>query len=505
MEHIITGIHAIFTIKTVLIIIAGVFYGIIIGALPGLGTILGIIIILPLTYSMDLVPSVALVLAVYCSAMYGGSIAAVLINTPGTPAAAATGMDGFPMTQQGKSDYALGWVTVASVFGGLFSMCVLLFAAPQMAAIALEFGPVETFALICLAMTCIVTVSKGSVVKGISSAIVGLFFASVGGDPITGDMRFDFGYFPLTGGINLIAVLMGMFALSEVFVQASVIGLEKGTGPLKTKQGMRIAPLSEWLKRKKTLLKAAVIGSFIGALPGTGSSLAVFLSYGEAKRAGRFKEKLGSGEPEGLIAAETANNAVCGGALVPTLALGIPGDAESAVIMSALIIQGVQPGVRLLVDNPGIIYTAFVALAVINLSMLGVAYLTSFGWTKVLSIPKPILFSSVTIFALVGSYGVRGNEFDMLVTLFAGILGFLMKRFGYSVIPLVIGLVLGPMLELSMRQALIITDSNVLKFFSGHPIAVFIFILVIFFLFGPYLIAWYSEKKQTPKKSTEQN
>ncbi len=495
MEHILQGLDAVLNFKCIMIIAAGVLYGIIIGALPGLGTILGIIILLPVTYSMEMVPSVALVLAVYCSAMYGGSIAAVLINTPGTPAAAATGMDGYPMTVRGKSDYALGWVTLSSIFGGLFSTCVLLLAAPQIASVALKFGPVETFALICLAMTCIITVSQGSVVKGISSGIIGLFLATVGGDPITGDMRFDFGYFPLTGGINLIAVLMGMFALSEVFVQAAHIKKGQDKTQIKAKSGMRIAPLSEWLKRKVTLIKAAVIGTFIGALPGTGSSLAVFVSYAEAKRAGAFREKLGTGEPEGLIASETANNAVCGGALIPTLALGIPGDAEAAVIMSALIIQGVQPGVRLLVDNPDIIYTAFISLAVINICMLFIAYLTSFAWTKVLSVPRSVLFSLVTIFALVGSYGVRGNPFDMLVALFAGILGFFMKRGGYSVIPLVIGLVLGPMFELSMRQSLIITDGNFIKLLVGHPIAVFIFVLVFFFLFGPFFLAWRTKRK----------
>jgi putative tricarboxylic transport membrane protein len=288
---------------------------------------------------------------------------------------------------------------------------------------------------------------------------------------------------------------MGMFALSEVFIQAASINTKKDTGPMKAKSGMRIAPFAEWWMRKGTLIKSAVIGTFIGALPGTGSSLAVFVSYGEAKRAGTFRDKLGTGEPEGLIASEAANNAVCGGALIPTLALGIPGDAESAVIMSALIIQGIQPGVRLLVDNPGIIYTAFVALAVINICMLFIAYLTSFAWTRVLSIPRSVLFSLVTIFALVGSYGVRGNQFDILVALFAGILGFFIKRAGYSVIPLVIGMVLGPMLELSMRQSLIITDGNIMTLFVGNPIATFIFALVIVFLFGPLLLSWRTQKK----------
>ena len=499
MEYVSEALESVINFKCILVIVCGVFYGIIIGALPGLGTILGIIIILPLTYTMGIVPSVALVLAVYCSAMYGGSIAAILINTPGTPAAACTGLDGFPMTQKGQSDYALGWVTVGSVFGGLFSTCVLLLAAPQLAAIALKFGCVETFALISLAMTCIITVSKSSLIKGISSGVVGLLLATVGGDPITGDLRFDFGYFPLTGGINLIAVLMGMFALSEVFIQASMVEPEKDSDGHNAMSGMRIAPFREWFKRKKTLVKAAGIGTFIGALPGTGSSLAVFVSYSEAKRAGTFRDKLGTGEPEGLIAAETANNAVCGGALIPTLALGIPGDPESAVIMSALIIQGVQPGVRLLVDNPGIIYTAFVCLAIINISMLCLGYLTSFGWTRVLSIPRQILFAAVAVFSLVGSYGVRGNEFDVLVTLFAGILGYFMKRNGYSVIPLVIGMVLGPMFELSLRQSLIITDGSFLKFFQGHPIAVFIFILVAIFLFGPSLLAWRTRRQEARK------
>jgi putative tricarboxylic transport membrane protein len=484
MEYIIPALEQLLTPACMGLILAGVVFGMVVGALPGLGVVLAITMILPMTFAMGLVPSVTLILAVYCSSIYGGSISAVLINTPGTPNAAATCMDGYPMTLRGETNLALGWVTVASVYGGIFSIFVLVFAAPQLAAIALSFGPVETFALICLAMTCIITVSHGSMVTGISSGALGLLMASVGGDPITGDIRFDFGYFPLTGGIGFIPVLMGVFAMSEVFMQ--IANLDFGDRiVVKGKVGMRIPPLAEWLKRWKTLIKSPIIGSLVGALPGTGGSMAVFMSYGEAKRAGRYKDKLGTGEPEGLLAAESANNAVTGGALVPTLALGIPGDAAAAVIMSALIIQGVQPGVRLMVDNPDIIYTAFVALAIINIVMLFVGWGSARFWAKILVVPKPLLFTGVTVFALVGSYGVRGNEFDMLVTLATGILGFLMRYAGYSMIPLVIGMVLGPIFELSLRQSLVLTDGSFLKFFVGHPVAVFIFLLVALFLFVP--------------------
>ncbi|MDX6752412.1 tripartite tricarboxylate transporter permease [Geminicoccaceae bacterium 1502E] len=458
------------TPATMAAILLGTVFGVIVGALPGLGSVLAITIILPFTFTMDAVPAIALVLAVYCSSVYGGSVSAILINTPGTPQSAATTLDGYPMTRRGEADLALGWATMASLIGGLFSTVVLIIAAPQLARVALRFGPIETFALICLALTCIAGVSRGSMIKGILAGLLGLFLATVGTDPMTGSVRFTFDVFALSGGLGLIPVLVGLFALGEVF--SRMAERHGSTAQIEGRVGFRLAPLREWLLRWKTLLKSSLIGTFVGILPGTGAATASFIAYSEAQRSGRYKEKLGTGEPEGIVASESSNNAVTGGALVPTLALGIPGDPTTAVLMSALIIQGIQPGVRLFIDNPEIINAAFIALIICNLVMFVVGALSAPLITRVLRMPEPVLLGMVLVLSVVGSYGVGGKLFDVLVTLVAGIAGFFLRVCGVPVAPIVIGMVLGPIFEESLRQGLILTDNDFSVFFSlEHPIA----------------------------------
>jgi len=381
------------------------------------------------------------------------------------------------MTQQGKADEALGWATMASLIGGIFSAVVLMFAAPQLARMALKFGPIETFALICLALTCITTVSRGTMIKGLFAGVLGLFLATVGTDQMTGAVRFDFGVFELTGGLSLVPVLVGLFALGEVFSRLA----ERITTPpeIMSKVGYKLAPLKEWLLRWRTIVKSAIIGTFIGILPGTGAATASFVSYAEAKRSGRFKEKLGTGEPEGVIASETANNAVTGGALVPTLAIGIPGDPVTAVMMGALIMQGIQPGVRLFQDNADVVYAAFVALFIANFAMYAFGAGSARIITRILKLPEPLLLSLVMVLSIVGSYGVSGKLFDVWVTFIAGIFGFIFRYCNVPTAPVVIGLVLGPIFEENLRQGLILTDNNFGAFFSmgEHPIALVLFII----------------------------
>ena len=474
-------------------IVGGVVFGLIVGALPGLGSVLAITIALPFTFSLGIMPSIALVLAIYCSSVYGGSLSAILINTPGTPQSAATMLDGFPMTQQGKADYAIGWSTIASTIGGLFSAIVLIFAAPQLAQFALEFGPIETFALICMALTCIAGVSRGSMLKGLLAGIIGLFLATIGTDPMTGTVRFDFDIFQLSGGLGLIPVLVGLFALTEVFTRLS----DPNAGQIDfstTASGFKVAPLREWYIRWKTIVRSAVIGTFIGILPGTGAATASFISYSEAKRVGRFKENFGKGEPEGLIASETSNNAVTGGALVPTLALGIPGDPVTAVLMTALIIQGIEPGVRLFQNNPNEMNAAFIALIICNLVMLIVGAFGARYVTKVLRMPEQVLLAMVMILSLVGSYGVSGKMFDVFITLLAGVFGYFLRMCNVPTAPVIIGLVLGPILEETLRQGLILKDNNFLAFFTlEHPVAI-VLMLITFFI-----VTWsgYTEFRQT--------
>lgn len=475
-------------------LLIGTAFGIVAGALPGLGSVIAVTICLPFTYTLGQVPSIALLLAVYCGSVYGGSISAILINTPGTPQAAATTLDGYPMAVAGSADKALGWATFASVFGGLFSCVVLIFAAPQLAALALNFGPIEICALIVLALTCIASVSRGSFAKGLLAGIMGLFIAIVGSDPLTGDMRYTFDIFVLSAGFDVIPVVVGLFALSEVFMRASEP--QKAKARVIRYTGMMLPKVTDLKGRWWLLIKSSGLGSVIGVLPGTGAATAAFISYAEAKRSSPNSEKMGTGEPDGIIAPESANNAVTGSALVPALALGIPGDAVTAVMLTALVVNGVTPGVRLMVDNPQIVYAAFLALFLANFVMFALAFASARLFSIVLRLPEALLMMFVILLSILGSYGVRGNVFDLYVMLAAGVAGYLLRLFGVPLAPVVIGLVLGPKFEVALRQGLILTDGSFWPFLAS-PLALVLFLTAIF------AVAWpiYSERAKRTDRS----
>ena len=481
LENLAISLGLVATLEVAAALIVGTIVGLVVGALPGLGSVVGITMILPFTTAMDQIPGVALMLGVYCGSVFGGSISAILINTPGTPASAATCLDGYPMTRRGEGDLALGWVTGASLFGGVFSIGVLMLAAPQLAAVAIRFGPIEYFALMVFALTCIASVSQGSMVKGLLMGMFGLFLGVVGPDPVTGDIRFDFGVFQLSGGIALIPVVVGAFALSEVFIRAAESA--GGTQALASNVGFRLAPLREWLLRWKVFLKSAVIGSTIGVLPGTGAATSAFISYSEVKRTSPRRENMGKGEPDGVIASESANNAVTGGALVPTLALGIPGDPVTAVMLGTLVYQGVTPGPRLFGENISLVYAIFICLLLANILMvILVATIGGRILSRILRLPEPLLLGMVTILALVGAYGVNNRLFDVMVALIAGGIAVLLRYANYPIAPLVIGMVIGPLLEQRFRQGLIISDGNFLAFFTSPIAAVFFALAIALFL-----------------------
>ncbi|KAJ55642.1 hypothetical protein ACMU_13200 [Actibacterium mucosum KCTC 23349] len=463
------AISILLSLEGLLVLTLGTILGIVLGAMPGIGSTVAVAIILPFTLTMSQAPAIILLLAVYAGSVYGGSIAAILINTPGTPQSAATCLDGYPMAQRGEAGLALGWATVASVIGGLVSAVVLIFAAPQLAALALEFGPIETFSLILLGMTCIVSVSTGSVVKGLLAGMIGIFLSTVGGDPILGEMRFTFGNWQLFAGFNLLAVVIGVFALSEVFIRAS--NQISTVSELVSFNGVVLPRMKMWKGRVRNLAKSVAIGNVIGVLPGTGAATAAFISYAEGRRSSRNGGGFGKGEPDGIVSSEAANNAVTGGALVPTMALGIPGDAITAVMLATLTLHGITPGPKLVEDNPTLIAAIFAGFFIINLLLLPLGMLLSRVAAPILRIREAFMMTAIVILCVVGIYFVRGNPFDLLVMGGAGVVGFLMRRQGFPMAPLVIGMVLGPTLELTLRQGLILTDGSFPAFFTGHPIA----------------------------------
>lgn len=471
------------TLEGMLVLVFGTVLGIVLGAMPGIGSTVAVAMVLPFTLTMGQAPAILLLLAVYAGSVYGGSIAAILINTPGTPQSAATCLDGYPMAQRGEAGLALGWATIASVTGGLVSAVVLIFAAPQLAAFALEFGPIETFALILLGMTCIVSVSTGSVIKGLLAGMIGIFLSTVGGDPIIGEMRFTFDNWQLFAGFNLLAVVIGVFALSEVLIRASDRLNE--VSDLVDFKGIRLPGLAMWKGRWKNLGKSVLIGNLVGVLPGTGAATAAFISYAEGRRSSPNGDKFGTGEPDGIVSSEAANNAVTGGALVPTMALGIPGDAITAVMLATLTLHGITPGPKLVEDNPTLIAAIFAGFFIINLLLLPLGMLLSRIAAPILRVREAYMMTAIVLLCAVGVYFVRGNPFDLLVMGAAGVAGFILRRQGFPMAPLVIGMVLGPTLEITLRQGLILTDGSFWAFFNGHPIALVLGLIAVFALLLP--------------------
>ncbi len=495
LENLPAALDLLLTPEAMLALLLGTLLGVVMGALPGIGSTVAVAMVLPFTLTMTQAPAVLLLIAVYAGSVYGGSISAILINTPGTPQSAATCLDGYPMALRGEAGEALGWATVASVLGGLTSAVVLLMAAPQLAAFALHFGPIETFALILLGMTCIVSVSEGALSKGLLAGAVGLMLATVGGDPITGAPRLTFGDFRLIAGFNLLAVVIGVFALSEVLLRLTQAG--DGEAALVRYDGMTLPRLRAFKGRVRGLVKSIAIGCGVGILPGTGAATAAFISYAEARRTSPRRAGFGSGEPDGLIASESANNAVTGGALVPTMALGIPGDAVTAVMLATLTLHGVTPGVRLMTDNPTLIAAIFAGFFVINLALLPMGMLVARFAAPLLRMREGFMLATVTLLCFVGVYFVNGNPFDLVVMTAAGVVGFLLRRQGYPMPPLVIGMVLGPTLEISLRQGLIITDGSFVAFFTDHPIAVALILVTLLALAAPLLRA---ARRQRPSR-----
>ena len=496
MDAFALGLEHILTLSALVSILVGTVLGVTVGVLPGLGSVIGITMVLPFTFSMEQIPALALMLGIYCGSVYGGSISAIVINTPGTPQAAATVLDGFPMAQRGDADLAIGWATAASVIGGLFSVGVLIIAAPQLAAFSLNFTAIEYFALGIFALICIANVSRGAMAKGLLAGAIGLFLATIGVDHVTGDMRFTFGNFELTAGISLIPAIVGLFALSEVFIRASESTKIKAV--VAHKVGFRLPPLSEWKPRLWLLVKSCAIGSFVGTLPGTGAATSAFIAYSEAKRSAPHKEKLGTGEPDGLVAAESANNAVTGSAMVPTLALGIPGDPVTAVMLGTFIVHGLTPGPRLFTENLDLVYAVFLILVAANILMFFVGALGAQLFTRALRVPEPLLMTMVVVIAIVGAYGVRGNPLDLVTALLAGIGGFILRKAGFPLAPLVIGMVLSQMIENSLRQGLLLTRGSFLAFFE-RPIALTLFIVTLMMLVWP-AIRWLRSRKRNPER-----
>ncbi|MGM0828962.1 MAG: tripartite tricarboxylate transporter permease [Bacillota bacterium] len=491
IQLLVDGLLTTLTPMNLLLVFVGMLVGVFFGSLPGISSSMGIVLMLPFTYYMGILPSIMLLVALYAGSAYGGSITAILFNTPGTPESVATTFDGYPMTKNGKAGRALSLAISASAFGGIFSVLIMLFLAPPLSKVALNIQSAEYFALTVLGLTVISSIGTKSPIKAITSGLIGILIAMIGMDPIVGANRFTFGNVELMNGLEMIPIMIGAFALAEVLNQ--VTDKHKDLN-MSNKVSLETIKIVELIKHKWVLLKSAVIGTVIGILPGTGGSIASIVSYGEAMRTSKNKENYGQGEEEGVVAPEAANNAAAGGAMIPTLVLGIPGSPTTAIILAALALQGLQPGPQLMTEQPLMLYCIFFSMLIASVTVFIGGRLGVKAFAAILKLPYSMLGTLIVLLSMVGSYAVGNSMFNVWVMLVFGILGYFMKKYHFSPASLVLGLVLGPMMEENFRRNLLVTEGDYLSFIT-KPISGIILLIAVLAMFYPIIAKALKKKK----------
>ena len=480
MSPFLAGLTTLTDPTLVFLLLCATLGGVVIGALPGLNATTGAALLLPFTLTMDPVPAIALLTAIYCSATFAGAITAILINTPGTSASATTCLDGYPMAQRGEAGRALGLAVVSSTVGGVFSVLVLMACAPILARAAYNFAPPEYFALTLFGLSMLISVGGGSAIKNLISGAFGILLATVGTDLLTSVKRFTFESPHLYDGIGFVPVMIGVFGISELIAQASRLNEKRERVMM---DAIKLPSKEDYRRVWKTILRSSGIGTFIGVLPAEGATVASMIGYNEAKRWSKKPEEFGKGSPEGIAGSEAANNSATGGAMVPTLALGIPGSPTAAVILAGLLVHGLRPGPTMFTDQAEFAYAIFWSMLFVNLLFLLVGLYGARAFARVTLIPVTVLWPCVFVFSIVGAYALDQSMFDVWIAIVAGILGYFMRMYGFSVVPLAIGLILGGMLEQRLGQSMVMLDEKWWLMLS-RPISLFFFILTALALFG---------------------
>lgn len=467
------------------LILFGVIVGFIFGATPGLTATMGVALFIPLTFPLPADLAIATMIALYCGSMAGGAIPAILLNIPGTPSAVVTTLDGYPMAKNGQAAKAYGWALIASIVGGLVSWVVLVTLAPALAQLALKLGPAEYAATAFLAMTIIASIVPGQLLKGALAVIIGLALSVVGLDQITGADRWTFGTLELMRGIDMMPALIGLLVIPELL--ASMFE-RHGSARLPYDLGNFLPTLREWSGQAVNNIRSALIGVVIGIVPALGGSVGSLIAYDQAKRMDKDKALYGKGAPGGIVASEAANNGVTGGALIPLLTLGIPGDTVTAMLLGGLTIHGLQPGPRLFETSGPIVWHILAAVLVANLLIIAVGLFGFRFFVRVLDVPRHLLIPALFVLAAVGTYALSNQVFDVVVMLVLGAVGFLMMLASIPVYPAVIGVILGPLLESELRRALVISGGDWSTFVT-RPGAATILAFALLALFLPNLLA----------------
>ncbi len=483
MDLWIAGISQIFTLSSLVVIVIGVAVGIVFGAIPGMSATMAVALCLPLTFSMEPVTGIALLVGLFVGGISGGLITAVLINIPGTPSSIATTFDGHPMAKRGEAGKALGIGILFSFLGSILGCLVLFFMAPTLARFALQFGTFEYFSISVFALTLVAGLSGKNLAKGLVSAFIGLLVAMIGLAPIDGYKRFTFGMSEFDGGLALLPVLLGLFAVSEVLKESETSFHSKRADiPAFNMPGFFGLTWNEFKGQIINLFRSSAIGVGVGLLPGIGAGTSNMIAYLAAKNSSKTPEKFGTGIPDGIVASEASNNAGIGAAMVPLIVLGIPGDSVTAMLLGGFLIHGIQPGPMLFQTNGNLVYAIFVALLVANVIMLCFEYFGVRVFVKILSVPKHYLLSVVMVMCVVGSYALNNRMFDVYTLVAFGVFGYVMLKFEFPFPPLILGFILGPMIEQNMRSSLMTTRGSFLPFLERPFSAIFLVMAVLYVL-----------------------
>jgi putative tricarboxylic transport membrane protein len=464
----------VFNPTAIFAISVGTLVGLIFGAIPGLTFTMALSLVLPMTFGMQSMPAIGMLVATYIGGMTGGSVSAILIGIPGTPSAAATALDGYPMCKAGKASLALSLAVICSTIGGLVSLLIMVVSVHIVARFAIKFGPAEIFALVVFGMSTICGLAEKSLVRGLIAGVLGLMLMTVGLDEISGDQRMTFGTVKFQQGVNLVVAMIGLFAVPHIIHSLATYRAGRQARP--DPQDVRPELPSLGLMRRSfgLMARCAALGTVIGAIPGTGGPIAAFIAYDHARRFSKDKSCFGKGAAEGVIAPETANNAVTGGTFIPLLSLGIPGDPATAVILSGLLIHGLFPGPTLFTEHPTEVYGVYLAIIVAYVFILMVQLLGIRFFVRILLVPAHFLTIAITVMCVIGAYAIRNSVFDVYTMAGVGLMGYLLTRARIPVMPVVLGLVLGPTLEREYRTAIILSEGHYDIFYTS-PMALMFF------------------------------
>ena len=490
MEQLFNSFQYLFQLWPMFLLFIGVFLGIVVGSIPGLTTTMLITLTLPLTFFMDSVNAITLLIGMYVGGISGSQIAATLLRMPGTPASIMTTFDGYPMSQQGKSERALALGITSSFIGGIISWLFLAILSPPLAKFALTFGPWEYFTMVLMALVMLASLSQGSLIKGLIAACLGMMVHLPGVDPSIGQMRLTFGFESLESGLSLMPVLIGAFAVSQIF--KDIINIDSKPPQVSVKKEGLLLSFNDIKKNSVNFFRSSIIGTWVGLLPGIGANIASMLSYSTAKSSSKEPEKFGTGHEPGVISAETANNSSIGGALIPLITMGIPGSVVDAILIGALIIHNLEPGPLLFTTNPEIAYGVISAYLIGNIIMFGIMIFAVVHIAKVLYVPRAYLLAAILLFCVIGIFAVGNSFFDVWVMMVFGVIGFIMERAKMPLGPFVIGFVLSPIAEAQLRSGLMASEGSIEPLFT-RPFAATFLVISILSLLWPL----YSEWKKT--------